>query len=340
MATRLTPSDENKAMKAILHHAFGDPSVLQLQDVPVPTLKSGEALVRVVAAGVNFADVVMRRGDLPIPLPNIPGVEGAGVVEAIAPDVTDFKTGDRVAWAPVLAAANTGSYAQYQAVHREQLLPLPDDLSFEHAAAVTLRGLTAHYLVHDQFAIQNGTTVLVHAAAGGMGLMLVQWLKRLGATVIGTVSTESKAEQARKAGADHIVFYAREDFVAKTLELTGGRGADYIIDGVGRATFSKNLDAVAPRGKICIFGHASGFPDPISPLQLIPKSISISGGYMTNFLRTRAEVLGKAREVFDAVREGWLSAGISAVFPLEQAAQAHARLEQRESSGKLILAIE
>lgn len=326
-------------MKAIQHHTFGDPSVLQLQVIPVPTLKPGEALVRVAVAGVNFADVVMRRGDLPIPLPNIPGVEGAGVVEAVAEDVADFKPGDRVAWAPVLAASNTGSYAQYQAVHREQLLPLPDDLSFEQAAAVMLRGLTAHYLVHDQFSVQPGTPVLVHAAAGGMGLMLVQWLKHLGATVIGNVSTETKAQQAQSAGADHIILYSREDFVARTLELTDGRGADYIIDGVGKATFAKNLDAVAPRGKICIFGHASGFPDPISPLQLIPKSISISGGYMTNFLRNREEVLRKAADVFDAVKSGWLHSDISAVFSLDEAAQAHAQLELRESIGKLILSV-
>lgn len=327
-------------MKAIQHHAFGGPSVLQLRDMPLPVLKPGEALVRVAVAGVNFADVVMRRGDLPIPLPNIPGVEGAGIVEAVAADVTDFKAGDRVAWAPVMAAANTGSYAQYQAVHREQLLPLPDDLSFEQAAAVTLRGLTAHYLVHDQVSIQPGTSVLVHAAAGGMGLMLVQWLKHLGATVIGTVSTEAKAQRAKSAGADHVIVYSSDDFAAKTLALTDGRGADYIIDGVGKATFTKNLDAVATRGKICIFGHASGFPDAISPLQLIPKSISVSGGYMTNFLRNREEVQRKAAELFGAMKSGWLQPDISAVFSLDEAAQAHAQLEQRESTGKLILRVD
>lgn len=328
-------------MRAVTYHRFGPPSVLQLEELPAPTLTAGTALVRVVAAGVNFADIIMRRGELPfpVPLPLIPGVEGAGVIEAVAPDVTEFRVGDRVAWAPVMGVPSAASYAEYQAVNTAQLVPLPSEVSFEQAAAVTLQGLTAHYLINDQYPISPGVTVLVHAAAGGMGLLLVQWLKHRGATVIGTVSTEAKADQALAAGADHVILYSRENFATRTLQLTGGRGADYIIDGVGGESFLHNLEAVAVRGHICLYGHAGGAPAPFSPLQLIPKSVSIAGGYMTNFLRDRAEVLRKAGEVYQALSAGWLRTEGVRSLSLAQAATAHQLLEERQSTGKLVLAV-
>lgn len=325
-------------MRAISIRETGSPEVLVMRDVETPQVGTGEALVRVVAAGVNFADVVMRRGHIPSPLPMIPGVEGAGIVEAIADGVTDIAVGDRVAWAPVMGAgAVVGSYAEFECVAADALLPVPDSVALETAAAVALQGLTAHYLVHDKKPISPGTNVLIHAAAGGMGLLLCGWMKRLGARVIGTVSTASKATAARAAGADEIILYTEEDFVARALEMTGGEGVDYVVDGVGKTTFHRNVECMASQGHICLYGMASGPPDPISPLVLLPKAVCVSGGMMTNFLRTREEVLRKGAEVFAGVEAGWLSPPKVTAIPLEEAARAHALLEDRRSEGKLIL---
>jgi NADPH2:quinone reductase len=327
-------------MRAISIQETGPPEVMQLRDVEAPTAGEGEALVRVVAAGVNYADVVMRSGRIPSPLPMIPGVEGAGVVEAVGAGVEDVAVGDRVAWAPVMGAgAVVGSYAELESVSADGLVPVPDGVSLETAAAVVLQGLTAHYLVHDKVRIGPGTNVLVHAAAGGMGLLLCRWLKRLGAHVMGTVSTAEKAEHARAAGADETILYGEEDFVARVLELTAGVGADYVIDGVGRTTFRKNLDCLAVQGHVCLYGMASGPPEPISPLELLPKALCVSGGMMTNFLRTRAEVLRKGAEVFDGVEAGWLNPPRITVMPLADAVRAHTLLEDRRSSGKLVLKV-
>ena len=259
-------------MRAISIPETGPPNVMQIRDVADPTAGPGEALVRVVAAGVNFADVVMRSGRIPSALPFVPGVEGAGVVVAVGAGCEDVAVGDRVAWAPVMGAgAVVGSYAELEAVSADGLVPVPDEIPLETAAAVMLQGLTAHYLVHDKVKVGRGTRVLVHAAAGGMGLLLCRWLSRLGAHVMGTVSTPEKAAHAREAGADDVILYEDEDFAARVLELTEGAGADYVIDGVGRTTFRKNLECLAVQGHLCLYGMASGPPDPISPLGL-PKA--------------------------------------------------------------------
>jgi NADPH2:quinone reductase len=316
----------------------GDPSVLKVCEVEDPKVGPGQARIRVAAAGVNFADVVMRRGHIPSPLPMIPGVEGAGVVESLGAGVTNFAVGDRVAWAPVMGGgAIVGSYAELECVAEDALIPVPESVSLETAAAVMLQGLTAHYLVHDKKKIEPGTNVLIHAAAGGMGLLLCGWMKRLGAHVIGTTSTQKKAAFARQAGADETILYNDEDFAARALELTGGKGVDYVVDGVGKTTFAKNLECMASQGHICLYGMASGPPDPISPLLLLPKAICVSGGMMTNFLRNRDEVLRKGAEVFAGVEAGWLAPPQITTIPLAEASRAHAMLEDRQSVGKLVL---
>jgi NADPH2:quinone reductase len=287
----------------------------------------------------------MRNGSYPAPisLPFTPGLEGAGVVEAIGEGVAEaseegasnIRPGDRVSY----LALQYGAYADYQIVKANHLIPLPPDISFETAAAITLQGMTAHALVYQNYPVKPGVTVLVHAAAGGMGLRLVQWLKHLGARVIGTVSTQEKAQAAREAGAEHVIHYTREDFAAETKRLTNGHGADYIIDGVGKSTFSRNLDAVSTRGHITLYGWSSGAPDSILPAALMAKSIAVSGGGLGNFINTREEILGRARAVFEGVQAGWLKPRVDRVFPLAQAAEAHRLLENRQTIGKVVLAI-
>lgn len=322
-------------MKAIRATRAGDPSVLQLEDIPQPKPGAGEALVRVHVAGVNFADIYMRNGAarLPIPFPFTPGIEGAGIVEALGEGVSEVKAGDRVAYATM----SIGSYAEYHAVKAAQLAPLPKELSYEEGAAVILQGLTAHYLLHEFYPVKRGSTVLVHAAAGGMGLILIQWLKHLGAVAIGTVSTEAKAKVARDSGADHVINYTTQDFAEEAKKITGGKGVDYIIDGVGKTTFTKNLDALRNRGWATVYGMASGPAEPVVPNSLMTKALTISGGSLFNFMVTRDELLGRARDVFTGVREGWLKLHIDRSFPLVQAAEAHRLLETRQTTGKLIL---
>jgi len=320
-------------MKAIRVTRIGDPSVLQLQDIPQPKPGPGEALIRVRSVGVNFADTYMRSGAVPVPLPFTPGIEGAGTVEAVGEGVTDVKPGDRVAY----AGRGQGSYAEYDVMKAAQLAPLPKEISFDDGAAAILQGMTAHYLLKGFYPVQRGSTVLVHAAAGGMGLLLVQWLKHLGAVAIGTVSTEEKAQIARQAGADHVILYTKQDFAAEAKKLTGDKGVDYIIDGVGRTTFAKNLDALRNRGWATVFGMASGPADPVVPNSLMAKSLTISGGALFNFIVTREELLQRSRDVFQGLREGWLKLRISRTFPLEQAAEAHRLLGGRETTGKLLL---
>ncbi|MCF2532541.1 quinone oxidoreductase family protein [Yinghuangia soli] len=328
-------------MAEVVAVAAGDPSVLEFRggaasEAPVPG--PGEVLVETAYAGVNFADVFMRRGASATGFPFVPGVEGAGVITGIGPGIEGLAPGDRVAWAPVKRASHVGSYADLTVVGAEQAVPVPDDISLETAAAVLLQGLTAHYLVHDQHPIAPGTTVLVHAGAGGTGRLTVSWLKHLGATVFATVGSPAKAEVAAKAGADHVIDYTAHDFAAEILRLTGGRGVDYIVDGVGAGTFRGNLKAVADRGRICVFGQASGTPEAFSPMELVWRSITVSGGYMTNFLRDRDEVLRKAADVWQGVREGWSAPLVHDVLPLAQAAEAHRLLESRGTVGKLVLA--
>jgi len=320
-------------MRAMRVMKTGDPSVLQLQDIPQPKPGPGEAMIRVRAAGVNFADTYMRGGAVPVPLPFTPGIEGAGTVEAVGDGVGEVKPGDRVAY----AGRGQGSYAEFDVMKAAQLAPLPKEASFDDGAAAILQGMTAHYLLHGFYPVQRGSTVLVHAAAGGMGLILVQWLKHLGAVAIGTVSTEEKAQIAREAGASHVIIYTKQDFAEEVKKLTGGKGVDYVIDGVGKTTFTKNLDALRNRGWATVFGMASGPADPVVPNSLMMKSLTISGGALFNFIVTREELLQRAGDVFKGLREGWLKLRISHTFPLEQAAEAHRLLEGRQTVGKLIL---
>jgi NADPH2:quinone reductase len=321
-------------MKAIRVAKYGGPEELQLQEVAQPDPGAGEALVRVHAAGVNYADIYFRTGVVPkgIPFPFTLGIEGAGVVEEVGDGVSELKRGDRVAYKWSL-----GSYAEYDVVKAVDLVPLPDGVSFQDGAAIILQGLTAHYLVHEFYPIKPGSTVLVHAAAGGVGLLLTQWVKHMGAVVIGTVSTEEKAKIASEAGANHVILYTKQNFVEEARKLTDGAGVDYVIDGVGKTTFTKDLDALKPRGWATLFGMPSGPADPLVPNSLMTKSLTISVGALHNYTKTRDELLRRASDVFAGVREGWLKLRIDRTFPLAQAAEAHQLLERRQTAGKLIL---
>jgi NADPH2:quinone reductase len=323
-------------MKAIRVERQGGPEVLELEDVaPIEEPGPGQAVLRVVAAGVNFMDVGQRRGTYPREVPFTPGVEGAGVVESVGEGVTNVKPSDRVAFTGV-----PGAYGEAVVADAWRLIPLPDDFTFEQGAAFPLQGMTAHYLIHEFRKPNQGDFVLVHAAAGGMGGLLVQWARHLGATVIGTTSTEEKARTAREQGAEHVIVYTDEDFVAETKRITKGHGADLIIDGVAKSTFKGDLEAVAIRGHIVIFGAASGPAEPISPNALMARAVSLSGGSLQNFIRTREELMRRANDVIEGIRQGWLKLNIGAVLPLEQANEAHRLLESRQTQGKLVLSVE
>jgi NADPH:quinone reductase len=323
-------------MKAIRVEQIGGPEVLQLEDIaPIEEPGPRQAVVRVVAAGVNFADVGQRRGTYPRAVPFTLGLEGAGEVESVGEGVTNVEPSDRVAFTDI-----PGAYGEAVVADASRLIPLPDEFTFEQGAAFPLQGMTAHYLIHEFRKPQPGDFVLIHAAAGGMGGLLVQWAKHLGATVIGTTSTEEKARTAREAGAEHVIVYTDEDFVAETKRITKGHGADLIIDGVGKSTFKGDLEAVAVRGHIVIFGAASEPADPISPNALMPRSITLSSSALGNFIRTREELMRRADDVIAGIRAGWLKLNIRAVLPIEQAVEAHRLLESRQTLGKLILMIE
>jgi NADPH:quinone reductase len=324
-----------RASKAIRIDRYGGPEVLRLQTLELREPGHGEVRVRLRAAGLNFVDIYQRRGEFPVPLPFIPGREGAGVIEAIGEGVNEFKPGDRVAYASHLGA----NYAEESIVPAASLIPLPAGLSFDQGAAFPLQGMTAQFLIHEYRTLKPGDVVLIHAAAGGMGLLLTQWARHLGARVIGTVSTEAKARIAREAGADEVILYSEKDFVAETKRLTDGHGADLIIDGVGKTTFSGNIEAVATRGHIVCYGMASGPPDPISPSSLTQRVITVAGGNLHTLLRTRDELLMRANDVLQGISEGWLRLRIDDVFPLEKASEAQRKLENRESVGKIVLSI-
>jgi NADPH:quinone reductase len=323
-------------MKAIRVEQHGGPEVLKLEDIaPIEEPGAGQAVVRVVAAGVNFMDVGQRRGSYPRQVPFTPGAEGAGVVESVGEGVTNVKPSDRVAFTGL-----PGAYAEAIVADAARLIPLPDDFTFEQGAAFPLQGMTAHYLIHEFRKPKAGDFVLVHAAAGGVGGLLVQWARHLGATVIGTTSSDEKARTAREAGAEHVIVYTDEDFVAETKRITNGHGADLIIDGVGKSTFKGDLEAAAIRGHIVIFGASSGPADPISPNVLMGSAVTVSGGSLQNFIRTREELMRRANDVIAGIRQGWLKLNIGAVLPLEQANEAHRLLESRQTQGKLVLSVE
>jgi NADPH2:quinone reductase len=322
-------------MKAIRVEKHGGPEVLKLVDVePLEAPGPGQAVVRLVVAGLNFVDVGQRRGTYPRQVPFTPGLEGAGVVESVGEGVHGVKPSDRVAFTGL-----PGAYAEAMLADAERLIPLPEEFTFEEGAAFPLQGMTAHYLIHEFRQVGPGSLVLIHAAAGGMGGLLVQWAKHLGAKVIGTVSTEAKARTARASGADHVILYTEQDFASEARRISEGRGVDLIIDGVGSSTFKSDLEAVAVRGHIVIFGAASGPADPISPNALMPNALTVSGGSLQNFLRTRAELMQRANDVIAGIRAGWLKLNIGQVLPLAQAAQAHELLESRKTEGKLLLSV-
>jgi NADPH2:quinone reductase len=310
----------------------GGPEVMQFTELELSEPSEGQALVKLHAAGVNCIDIYQRTGKYPVSLPYTPGLEGAGVVEKLGPGISHLKIGDRVAYTGI-----PGSYAQANIVPADRLVKMPDEISFEQGASFPLQGMTAHYLIYDYHQIKNGDNVLIHAAAGGMGLLLVQWAKHLGARVIGTVSTDEKARLAKEAGADEVIIYSREDFVAATKSLTGDKGADYIIDGVGKDTFTKNLDAVKVNGHITLFGSASGPADPLLPNSLQAKSITVSGGSLFSKIKSCEELARRAADVLKGVSEGWLRLRIEHTLPLSEAAKAHELLENRKTTGKLVL---
>jgi NADPH:quinone reductase len=321
-------------MKAIQVERTGGPEVLQLEDIaPIEEPGPGQAVVRVVAAGVNFMDIGQRRGSYPRQVPFTPGAEGAGVVESVGEGVTEVKPSDRVAFTGI-----PGAYAEAVVADASRLIPLPDDFTFEQGAAFPLQGMTAHYLIHEFRKPKPGDFVLVHAAAGGVGGQLVQWARHLGATVIGTTSSEEKSRTVRKDGAEHVIVYTDEDFVAETKRITNGHGVDLIFDSVGKSTFKGDLEAVAIRGHVVVFGSSSGPPDPISPNALMGRSFSLSGGSLQNFIRTREELLRRANQVIEGIREGWLKLRVT-VLPVEQVQEAHRLLESRQTTGKIVLMV-
>lgn len=319
-------------MKAIRVTAFGGPEVLTYTDTERPEPKAGEALVRIAAAGINYMDVGQRRGRPGQQVPYTPGGEASGTVEAIGAGVDTVKPGDRVMYAMV-----PGSYAEYAVVPAARLVSVPDGFDLVEAAAIMLQGLTAHYLLHAYAKVGPGTTVLVHAAAGGVGLLLTQYATHLGAHVIGTTSSSEKAAKAKAAGARDVILYTETNFAEEAKRITGGKGVDLILDAVGKATFPSDLEAVRTRGHIVIYGASSGQPDPIVPNSLSARALTLSGGSLGNFIATREELLHRANAVTAGLREGWLKLSIEHVWPLAQASEAHRALESRSTSGKLLL---
>ena len=320
-------------MKAIQVKRAGGPEVLELVELPVPEAKGAEAVVKIVAAGVNFIDVYYREGRYKAVMPFVPGQEAAGDVVAVGANVTSVKVGDRVAYTMVL-----GSYAEYAAVAADRLVKIPEGVSYQQAAAAMLQGMTAHYLSHDTYPLKKGETALVHAAAGGVGLLLVQMAHGIGARVIGTVSTEEKAKLAREAGADDVILYTQTDFEAETRRLTGGRGVDVVYDSVGKTTFEKGLNILRPRGYMVLFGGSSGPVPPFDLIQLSQKgSLYVTRPTLTHYVATREDLEMRAGAVFSMIAAGKLKLRIAHTYPLKDAAQAHRDLEARRTTGKLLL---
>lgn len=320
-------------MRAVRIHEVGGPELMRLEELATPEPGPGEARVAIEAAGVNFIDIYYRTGQYPRPLPLVLGQEAAGTVEAVGPGVQDVRVGDRVAWQGQL-----GAYATHAVVPVELLVPIPEGVGTRDAAAVMLQGMTAHYLTHSTYPLQPGDTCLVHAAAGGVGLLLCQMAKLRGARVIGTTSTEEKAALAREAGADEVILYTREDFAPATRRLTGGEGVAVVYDGVGRATFDGSLDALRIRGYLVLFGQASGAVPPVDPQRLNAKGgLFLTRPSIVHYTRTRDELLARTRDIFGWLASGQLRLRIGRTYPLADAAQAHRDLAGRATTGKLLL---
>jgi NADPH2:quinone reductase len=321
-------------MKAIRVHVHGGVEALRWEDIPQPSAAAGQAVVKIAAAGVNFMDVYQRTGQYKVPaLPFTLGQEAAGVVTAVGPGVTDVRVGDRVAYTSV-----QGAYAEYAAVPADRLVALPDGVSAQQGAAAMLQGITAHYLATSTYPLKAGDTCLVHAAAGGVGLLLVQIAKRRGARVIGTVSTKEKAALARDAGADEVIPYMERDFAAEVRRLTDGSGVQVVYDSVGKTTFDKGLDVLARRGMMVLFGQSSGAVGPLDPQLLNQKgSLFLTRPTIAHYIATRSELVARAADVLGWVRAGTLKLRIGLELPLAQAAEAHRRLEGRQTTGKVLL---
>jgi NADPH:quinone reductase len=320
-------------MRVIRVHEFGGPEVMRLEEAEPPEPGPGQAHVRVEAAGVNFIDIYHRTGLYPNALPFALGQEAAGTVEAVGPGAGEVRVGDRVAWKDQF-----GSYATHAVVPVEKLVPVPEGVEASDAAAAMLQGMTAHYLSHSTYPLKEGETCLIHAAAGGVGLLLCQMAKLRGARVIGTTSSEEKADLAREAGADEVILYSREDFAAAARRLTGGEGVDVVYDGVGKETFDKSLDALRMRGSMVLFGQASGPVPPLDPQVLNAKgSLFLTRPLLGHYTRTRDELLWRARDVFGWIAEGKLNIRVGQTYPLAEAAQAHRDLAGRKTTGKTLL---
>ena len=319
---------------AVRIHETGGPEVLRWDAIDVPDPGPGEALIRQTAAGLNFIDVYFRTGLYPAPsFPATIGNEGAGVVEAVGDGVSEVAVGDRVAY-----CMNLGSYTERRVIATSQLVRIPDAITDEQAAAVLLKGCTVQYLVRRTYAVQRGDTVLFHAAAGGCGLIACQWLKHLGATVIGTVGTREKAELARAHGCDHPIVYTEESFVDRVKELTGGRGVPVVYDSVGKDTFDDSLRCLRPRGLMVSFGNASGAVEPFRPAILAAKgSLYLTRPTLATYTATREDLVATTSEVFDVVGQGVVKIGINQTYPLRDAAQAHRDLEARRTTGSTVL---
>ena len=319
-------------MQAIQVSQTGGPEVLVPVELPVPSPKPNEALVNIKAAGVNFIDVYVREGRYPTPTPFVNGQEGAGVVTEVGSEVTTLKPGDRVAYTSTL-----GSYAEYAAVPASRLVKIPDELDFEQAAAAMLQGMTAHYLLHSSYPLKKDENALIHAAAGGVGLLLVQMAKKIGARVIATAGTQEKAQLARDAGADECIVYTEADFETETRRLTGA-GVHVVYDGVGKATFDKDLNVLRPRGYLVLFGGSSGAVPPFDLIKLSQKgSLFITRPTLAHYTLTREELDWRANDVLQSIARGELKLRIHKVYPLAEAAQAHRDLEGRKTTGKLLL---
>jgi len=320
---------------AIRIHEVGGPEVLKWEEVEVGEPGPGEVRIHQSAAGLNFIDVYHRIGLYAQKMPFTPGVEGAGTVEAVGEAVQGLKPGHRVAY-----SGPVGGYAEQRLIDADRLVKLPDDVSFEQAAGMMLQGMTARMLLRAVYPVKSGDTILVHAAAGGVGLILCQWASALGATVIGTVSTEEKAELARAHGCDHPILYTRQDFDAEVDKLTAGQKLPVVYDSVGKDTFMQSLDCLRPRGLMVSFGNASGPVDPISPLLLSQKgSLFLTRPTLFHYVATRPELELAAQELFDVVRSGKVEIEIKQRFPLKDAGEAHRALEARKTSGSTILTI-
>jgi NADPH2:quinone reductase len=320
-------------MRAIQVQKHGGPEVLTLVDLPIPKPKPNEAIVKIAAAGVNFIDVYFREGRYPSPLPFVDGQEAAGTVTEVGSDVRSLKVGDRVAYTGAM-----GAYAEYAAVPADRLIRVPDKITDQQAAAAMLQGMTAEYLLYSTYPLKKGETALIHAAAGGLGQLMVQMAKNIGAHVIGTAGSAEKVKLAKEAGADEVINYVEQDFEAETKRLTGGKGVHVVYDGVGKTTFDGGLNVLRPRGHMVLFGGASGPVPPVDPIKLMQKgSLVLARPSLAHYIATREELEQRAGAVLGWIAEGKVKLHIQRTYKLEEAAQAHRDLEGRKTAGKILL---